>query len=50
MTINRSIIVFALYIGWFLLPNTPLIKKRSFMLFVDFGRRLGPPKTLLFIT
>ena len=36
---------FSLYVGWFLLPNTPLAKNAHFMLFVNFGRLLAPPKT-----
>jgi hypothetical protein len=44
--INNSIIVLqALDIRWFLLPNTR--QQSTFdMLFVDSGGRLGPPKTL----
>jgi hypothetical protein len=33
---------------WFLLPNTPLVKKTRCLLFVGFGRLFGPPKTLYF--
>lgn len=44
--ISRSIIVVTPRLGWFLLPNTPLVKKTRCLLFVGFGRLGGPPKTL----
>ena len=50
MIINRSIIVSTPHIGWFLLPNTPLVKKTRCLLFVGFGRLFGPPKTLYVFT
>jgi hypothetical protein len=48
--INRSIIVlWALDIRWFLLPNTLRSEEAFILLFVDFGYRQRPTEDTLFI-
>ena len=48
--ISRSITVSTPYIGWLLLPNTPLVKKTRCLLLVGFGRLWRPTEDTFVVT